>query len=116
MLGIDEPVTIGAHSLGCLVALRVASVHPARVAGIVGFGPPLYQDRAAATARIASSGPMARLFALPGPVAELACGWICDHRRIAARLAVLTHPRLPAPLAANAVEHNWASYSGTLTR
>lgn len=92
MLGIDVPVAIGAHSLGCLVALRVASVNPAGVTAIIGFGPPLYQDRAAATARIASSGTMARLFALPGPVAELVCGWICDHRRIAARLAVLPTP------------------------
>jgi len=29
---------------------------------------------------------------------------------------VLTHPRLPRLVAADAVEHNWTSYSQTLTR
>lgn len=115
-LGIDEPVTIGAHSLGCLIALRMASSHPERVAGVVGFGPPLYADRADARARIGASGPMARLFALPGPLAEYFCRWLCDHHTIAARLAVLTHPRLPAAVAADAVEHSWTSYSQTLTK
>ncbi len=115
-LGIEEPVTIGAHSLGCLLALRMASSHPQRVAGVVGFGPPLYTDLADARARIGASGPMARLFALPGPIAEFSCGWLCDHHAIATRLAVLTHPRLPAAVAADAVEHNWTSYSQTLTK
>jgi len=115
-LGIHEPVTIGAHSLGCLVGLRMAASHPERVNGLLGFGPPLYADRAEARARIGASGPMARLFALPGPIAELACRWVCAHHDVAAHLAVLTHPRLPAPIAADAVEHNWASYSETLTK
>jgi len=115
-LGVDEPVTIGAHSLGCLLALRMASTHRERVAGVVGFGPPLYAGRSDAGARIGASGPMARLVGLPGPLAELVCGWLCDHHEIAAHLAVLTHPRLPAAVAAAAVEHNWTSYSETLTK
>jgi len=113
-LGIHGPVTIGAHSLGCLVGLRMAVTHPERVTGLVGFGPPLYADPSDARARIGASGPMARLFSLPGPVAALGCRWVCAHHRLAARVAVLTHPRLPAPVAADAVEHNWASYSQTL--
>jgi len=59
---------------------------------------------------------MARLFALPGPVAEFSCRWLCNHHEIASRLAVLTHPRLPGAVAADAVEHNWDSYSQTLTK
>jgi len=115
-LGIDEPVTIGAHSLGCVLALRMAFSHPRRVAGVIGFGPPLYASRTDASARIGGSGPMARLLALPGPVARTACGWLCDHHEIAVRLAVVTHPRLPAPVAGDAVEHNWTSYSQSLTK
>lgn len=115
-LGIDEPVTIGAHSLGCLIALRMACSHPRRVAGVVGFGPPLYADRAGARARIGASGPMARLFALPGPMAELSCRWVCNHHDIATWLAMLTHPRMPAAVAGDALEHNWTSYSQTLTK
>ncbi|MGI8777358.1 MAG: alpha/beta fold hydrolase [Acidimicrobiales bacterium] len=116
VLGVHEPVTIGAHSLGCVVGLRMAATHPERVAGLVGFGPPIYANRTDARARIGSSGPMARLFALPGPVGELSCKWVCDHRAVAARLAAFSHPRLPGPIAAAAVEHDWASYSRTLTR
>jgi len=115
-LGVHEPVTIGAHSLGCLIGLRMAATHPHRVVRVVGFGPPLYADGAGARAHIGGSGPMARLFALPGPAGERVCRWMCDHRAIAARLAVFSHPRLPSPIAAAAVEHNWASYSRTLTR
>lgn len=116
VLGVGEPVTIGAHSLGCLVALRMAATHPHRVSGVVGFGPPIYRDAAEAGSRIGSSGPMARLFALPGPLARRACAWLCRHHRIATALAVLTHPRLPTAIAADAVEHSWTSYSQTMTR
>ncbi len=116
VLGVDEPVAIGAHSLGCLVGLRMAATHPERVTSVVGFGPPIYANRADARAHIGASGPMARLFALPGPAGELACNWVCNHRAGAARLAALSHPRLPGPIAAAAVEHNWISYSRTLTR
>jgi len=116
VLGVDEPVAIGAHSLGCLIGLRMAATHPERVASLVGFGPPIYANRAEARSRIGASGSMARLFALPGPMGQIACDWVCEHRAVAARLAALSHPRLPAPIAAAAVDHNWASYSRTLTR
>jgi pimeloyl-ACP methyl ester carboxylesterase len=113
-LAIHEPVLIGAHSLGTLVALRMAATHPDRVSAIVAFGPPLYPDEATARAHVAATGPMARLFVLPGIAAEMACGWVCRHRALAGRLAVLTHPGLPALIAADGVEHSWASYSETL--
>ncbi len=57
---------------------------------------------------------MSRLFVLPGGAAELACRWVCDHRAVAARLAMLSHPELPPEIAAGAVEHTWTSYSSTL--
>ena len=114
VLGVEEPVAIGAHSLGCLVALRLAATHPERVSRVIGFGPPIYKNPADARARVGASGPMARLMALPGPVAQVACGWVCRHRSIAARLAVLTHPRLPSAIASDAVQHTWTSYSKTL--
>lgn len=113
-VGASEPATIGAHSAGSVVALRLAAAHPDRVAAVVAFGPPLYASAAEARRRLAAMGPMARLFTLPGPVAAAACAWVCDHRALAARLAVATHRRLPAPVAADSVEHSWASYSETL--
>ena len=115
-LGITEPAVIGAHSLGALIALRLAASHPDRVAAIVAFGPPLYPDAPAARAHIASTGPMGRLFILPGPVAERACQWMCNHRATATELARLLHPSLPHPIAADAMQHTWMSYSQTLQR
>lgn len=109
------PAVIGAHSAGSIVALRLAFRFPERVRSVVAFGPPLYPDAATARAHLAAMGPMAKLFALPGPIAAAACGWVCAHRPLAARLAVLTHPNFPAQIAADSVAHTWASYTGTLT-
>ncbi len=113
-LGVDEPVVIGAHSLGGLIAIRLAFTDPERIDAVVAFGPPLYPDPAAARAHVTATSPMGRLFVLPGRSAENACRWVCDHRRLAARLAVLTHPGLPPEIAADAVQHTWSSYSQTL--
>ncbi|MBA2624822.1 MAG: alpha/beta fold hydrolase [Acidimicrobiia bacterium] len=115
-LGIDAPVAIGAHSLGALIALRMASIRPERVSAIVAFGPPLYPDPHTARAHVAATSPMGRLFVLPGRTAERTCRWVCDHRRIAAQVAAFTHPGLPREIAADAVQHTWASYSETLQR
>lgn len=112
-LGVDEPVVIGAHSLGSIVALRLAATFPDRVSAVVGFGPPMYPDLATAQRLVARTGAMARLL-VGSPFAHTACRWVCDHRALAARVAVWSHPHLPAPLAADGVLHTWASYSETL--
>ena len=114
-IDVGEPALIGAHSAGSIIALRLAARHPERVKAVVAFGPPLYRDANAARRHLAAMGPMAKLFALPGPLAAAACAWVCAHRASAARLAVLTHPHLPADVAADSVAHTWASYTGTLT-
>ena len=114
-LEVDEPVLIGAHSLGSLVALRLAATFPDRVSAVVAFGPPIYPDPATARRRVARTGAMARLF-VASPWAHSACRWVCDHRPMAARLSVWSHPQLPAPVAADGVLHTWASYSETLQR
>jgi pimeloyl-ACP methyl ester carboxylesterase len=115
-VGANDAALVGAHSAGATVALRLAATYPQRVRAVVGFGPPLYRSPADSRARLASMGPMARLFALPGRSAAVACAWVCNHRELAAKLAVLTHPRLPAPVAADSVQHTWTSYSETLQK
>lgn len=113
-LGIDGPVVVGAHSLGALIALRLAATHPERVTSVVAFGPPLYPDAQTARAHVRATSPMARLFVLPGGLAETACRWTCDHRALAGQISILTHPSLPPAVAADGVQHSWASYAETL--
>jgi pimeloyl-ACP methyl ester carboxylesterase len=117
-LGADDgPALVVGHSVGALVALRLAVRHPSLVAGVVGFGAPIYRDYAAARHHLAHLGPMARLFGLDTRWAELACTWLCQrHRHTAARVATRLRPDLPKALAADAVEHSWESFSETLAR
>jgi len=112
-LGADRPLRVGAHSLGCLVALALAARHPDLVAEIVGFGPPLYADRDSARVRIAKLGFVERQMAYELPFAERCCLWMCDHPRAAARLGQFLRPGIPWPIVRAGVEHNWASYSQT---
>jgi pimeloyl-ACP methyl ester carboxylesterase len=113
----DEPAVVVGHSLGALVALRLADLYPELVAGVVGFGPPIAPGLDAIRHRLRAVGPGARLFGLDTRWAELACRALCEqHSRIAARLARWWRPDLPAELATDAVEHSWSSYCETLTR
>jgi len=113
----DEPAVIVGHSVGALVALRLAARHPTLVSSVVGFGPPIYRDYSDARRRLNHLGPLCRLFGLDTRWAELACHVLCQrHRRAAGRLASLLRPDLPPQLTRDAVEHSWESFSETLTR
>ncbi len=57
---------------------------------------------------------MARAFTLDTKLAHRACEWVCEHRELAAVVATLIRPDLPAPVARDGVQHTWASYSGSL--
>ena len=112
----DQPVVIGAHSLGCLVAIEVARRHPELVAGIVAFSPPLYADRAAARRWLKGANPLMRFFVASPWLSEAVCDWVCDHRDVAGRLGRMLRPELPAPLAEDRVKHTYRSYSETLAK
>ncbi len=113
-LGAREPVVVGAHSFGTLVALRLAGRRPDLVGPIVAFGPPWYASPATARKSLARMGPMARLFALDARWSYVACRWSCSHRRFSAILACLARVDLPAPVAADGVQHSWPAYRGAL--
>lgn len=112
-LGIAEPVVVGGHSLGGLVALALAALHPGRVAGIVAAGPPIYPDGASARRRIGQLGWLERQVAENRPFAERVCRFTCDHRALMATVGRLARPRLPRPVVADGFQHTWASYSET---
>ncbi len=111
-----DPLIIGAHSLGVLVALRLAARRPELVLGIAGFGPPVYPDRSTARQHLGRLGVMAQLSTVDQRVAHALCMWVCAHRRTAAVLARVLMPALPGPIAAAGVEHTWPSFSETLER
>lgn len=111
-----QPVVIGAHSLGCLVAIEVARRHPDLVAGVVAFSPPLYADAAAAHRWLKGANPLLRLFAASPSLSEAVCNWVCEHRDVAGRLGRMVRPDLPAPLAEDRVKHTYRSYSQTLAK
>lgn len=113
-LGVEGPVVVAGHSLGALVALRLAVRRPELVAAVVVFGPAVFASPEQARQRIRHSGLFNRLFALDTRWASHACRWMCRHRAAAARLAHLLRPDLPPSIASDSVQHTWASYSQTL--
>lgn len=113
-LGVEPPVYVGAHSVGALVALRLARRWPDGVRGIAAFGPPLYASAEHAREHVGRLGPWVRLFAMDTAWARWICAWMCAHRSTAARLAEWLRPDLPAQIARDGVAHDWDSYSGSL--
>lgn len=111
-----QPVVVGAHSLGCLVAVHLARRHPDLVAGIVAFSPPLYRDEASARRHLARASPLVGLFVLSPAVSEAVCAWMCAHPEGAARIGRWARPDLPEPLAEDRFQHTYRSYSQTLAQ
>ncbi len=111
-----EPVLIGAHSLGCLVAVELARRHPGLVAGIVAFSPPLYANEATARRYLSRAHPLIRLFVARPSLSEAVCDWMCEHHRLARWLGRLLRPELPRPLAEDRFKHTYRSYSQTLAK
>jgi pimeloyl-ACP methyl ester carboxylesterase len=116
-LGVTAPAVLVAHSLGCLVALRLATRRPDRVSAVLGFGPPLYRDAADARSHLRNLGVGTRLFAMDTPVARALYGALCGrYPRLAGVLARLVQLELPGPIAQDGVRYSWHSYSDTLRR
>ena len=114
-VGVAGPVVVGAHSVGSLVALRLAVRHPELVMAIVAFAPPLYRNPAAAQRQLARMDPLARVLVLNEAVARRLCSLMCRYPGAAGTVVKATRPGLPGPLAEDRVEHSWASYHETLS-
>lgn len=113
--GVDGPIVVAGHSVGALVAIRLAAQHPDLVAGVVAIAPPLHRDPESARTHIARIDPLAGLLVANTDLAARACALMCRHRTAAATAVRLLRPDLPGPLADDRVEHSWASYSQTLS-
>lgn len=112
--GATEPVVVGAHSVGSLVAIALAARHPDLVSSIVAFAPPLYRDGAAARRKLAETDPLAKLSLANEALSRRLCDLRSRYVKTSAFLVRLANPTLPAPLAQDRVRHSWQSYSETL--
>lgn len=112
---VDEPMTLIGHSLGAILATEYAARYPAQVEGLVVLGLPRYDNEAAARAYIGAHGDLlTRITIANGRLAHLLCLGMHKAPRLAARIAIAVAPQFPPVVAADAVRHTWASYSGTL--
>jgi pimeloyl-ACP methyl ester carboxylesterase len=114
-LGIALPVVLVAHSMGCVVALRLATRAPDRVAAVVAFGVPIYRDAESAWNRLGKQGILTRLFAMDTAVAKAVYSAVCRRAPgLAGALATLLRLDLPGPIARDGVRYSWDSYSRSL--
>ena len=110
----DRQLLIAAHSMGSTLALRWATLHSERVEQVICVAPPIWPSRTAARRAIGNASPMSRIFVLHERTARRACSLSCRHRSLAGWIAAAVAPRWPIPIARNASQHTWASYSQTL--
>ena len=110
---VDEPALVVGHSLGALIAIRLAVTQPARVRSVIAIAPTIYRDVLDARRRLSGYGMMERLFSADSRIAKAICLWMCDHRETAGKIAAWLRPDLPPAVARDAVRHSWQSYSGS---
>jgi len=112
--GVHGKFTLVAHSMGALLALRLAATNPDRVTKLVLFGLPYYPDIRTARDDITQSKLLWRL-AYYGPTSKVLCTTWCKWLRPVTRfIAPLYLPRLPHRVAQDSLKHSWQSYSQSL--
>jgi pimeloyl-ACP methyl ester carboxylesterase len=111
--GVRGPVTLVGHSMGALIALRLAAERPDLVRNLVLIGTPIYKSVSDARAVLGRSWIRRRL--IYGVTSQLFCSiWCQALRPISRRLAPLYVRGMPAMVARATVEHSWRSYSRSL--
>jgi len=113
-LGIKGPVTLAGHSMGALLALRLATVYPGRIHKLVLIAMPIYSSRQAAHQAITNCSAVKEL-AYYGWTSHVLCStWCRALRPLSRRLAPLYLSTLTKEAARDSVLHTWQSYSQSL--
>ena len=107
-------ISIGAHSMGSAIALRLAARHHDRVDRVVCIGAPIWPTRDAARSSLGRLGAMSRAFLFDEQIAQRICHFNCEHRTLAGYLSAIAAPRWPIPIARQASLHTWSAYIQTL--
>lgn len=108
-LKIDEPLVVVGHSMGALLALRLAVERPHLVRGLVLIGTPVYEDEVLVRQQILSRGDIpwwARHSTLSRPLLLLQE----QYKTLWAAIAPLQFRAVPGPVAREAVRRSWDSY------
>jgi len=112
--GVREPFVLVGHSMGALIALRLARAYPKKVRKLILCGMPIYTSAAEARKVITGSGIVPKLMT-EGPAARAVCAFMCRFRPLVRKLLPLYYPQLPPEVAADSTKHTWYSYSRSLT-
>jgi len=111
---LEQPVTILAHSFGCVLATWYAARNPGQVYRLILLGAPLFHDRDDAVDRVSEMSSMAALFALHPILAAESCKITCAMRPLMQAIARLAPSRLSPDVVSDSMLHYWKSVNGTL--
>lgn len=113
-LKMTRPVILVGHSMGALLALRLATLYPERVTKLVLIGMPIYSDAEHARNAITKSRLRNKL-TFYGPTSHVLCiTWCRILRPVSKRIAPYYLKYLPKTAAEDSVLHTWQSYSRSL--
>lgn len=110
---VDKFAIVG-HSMGALIATRLASENPSKVTALIGFGMPIYASPEIAKQRISKSKSSLR-FAYYGRTSKTLCTIWCRYLRpISRNIAPIYLPKLTKAVAQDSVLHTWHSYNSSM--
>jgi pimeloyl-ACP methyl ester carboxylesterase len=110
----DQKLTIVGHSLGAILALELARLHPDDVERIIVLGLPVFESETEARQRVHEMSSMAATFSLQPFAARASCDLLCAFRPLLWHAAPCLDRRVPPEVARDAVLHRWESFDRTL--
>jgi len=111
---VTGPFILVGHSMGALIALRLATLHPKLIDRLILCGLPFYPTKAIARKEIVNSKRLWQLIYY-GPTSHGLCLlWCTCLRPITRHLAPFYLPYLPKHVAQDTLLHTWQAFSQSL--